>query len=162
MYDGARAAEVAMLLRRLRDRVARDRPLRYIATSATVGDKPKTSREFAYRLFDAPFEWATDDPATGLVRPAAKTAEAAVPGVARPRRVRQDRERRRSGNELLRCAPRRRTVTGDGVAARPRNESRMARLRELLAAGPQCRELADELFDRKTRSWNAAASSTRS
>ena len=38
VYDGAKAAEVAMLLRRLRDRVARDHSLRCVATSATVGD----------------------------------------------------------------------------------------------------------------------------
>ena len=63
VYDGARAAEVAMLLRRLRDRVARDRPLRYIATSATVGDRPEDVMEFAHRLFDATYEWVPDDPA---------------------------------------------------------------------------------------------------
>src|SRR6185437_2568169 len=41
VYDGAKAAEVAMLLRRLRDRVALgQRSLQYIATSATVGDDP--------------------------------------------------------------------------------------------------------------------------
>ena len=51
VYDGARAAEVAMLLRRLRDRVARDRPLRYIATSATVGNKAEEVLEFARRLY---------------------------------------------------------------------------------------------------------------
>ena len=63
VYDGARAAEVAMLLRRLRDRVARDRPLRYIATSATVGDTAEDVIEFAHRLFDAKYEWVPDDPA---------------------------------------------------------------------------------------------------
>ena len=30
-----------MLLRRLRDRVARDWPLQYIATSATIGEMPR-------------------------------------------------------------------------------------------------------------------------
>ena len=73
VYDGARAAEVAMLLRRLRDRVARDRPLRYIATSATVGDKAEDVTEFAHRLFDAPFEWVPGDPARqDLVRASRK------------------------------------------------------------------------------------------
>ncbi len=33
------------------------RPLRYIATSATVGDDPLAVTQFAHRLFDAPFEW---------------------------------------------------------------------------------------------------------
>ena len=62
VYDGAKAAELAMLLRRLRDRVARGRPLRCIATSATVGDDPRAVTEFARRLFDAGFEWMPDDP----------------------------------------------------------------------------------------------------
>ena len=57
VYDGAKAAELAMLLRRLCDRVAEGRPLRCIATSATVGDKPHSVTEFAQRLFDADFDW---------------------------------------------------------------------------------------------------------
>src|SRR5208283_4306689 len=61
VYDGAKAAEVAMLLRRLKDRVACGRPLRSIATSATVGDDPRAVTEFAGKLFDAPFEWVDDD-----------------------------------------------------------------------------------------------------
>src|SRR6202012_2004902 len=36
-YDGTQGAEVAMLLRRLRDRGAPNRPIQCIATSATVG-----------------------------------------------------------------------------------------------------------------------------
>ena len=62
VYDGAKAAEVAMLIRRLRDRVALGRPLRYIATSATVGDNPAAVTEFAQRIFDAPFEWVEGEP----------------------------------------------------------------------------------------------------
>ncbi|MGH3275994.1 MAG: DEAD/DEAH box helicase, partial [Streptosporangiaceae bacterium] len=61
VYDGAKAAEVAMLLRRLRDRVATGRPLRCIATSATVGDDPGSVTTFAQQLFDADFEWFADD-----------------------------------------------------------------------------------------------------
>ncbi|MFL1428140.1 MULTISPECIES: DEAD/DEAH box helicase [unclassified Nocardiopsis] len=62
VYDGAKAAEIAMLLRRLRDRVAQGRALQCIATSATVGDDPAKVTEFASKLFDAPFEWIGDDP----------------------------------------------------------------------------------------------------
>ena len=61
VYDGAKAAELAMLLRRLRDRVAQGRPLQCIATSATVGDDPRAVTEFAQRLFDADFEWVPSD-----------------------------------------------------------------------------------------------------
>ena len=37
VYDGAKAAEMAMLLRRLHDRVAPYRRLQCLATSATIG-----------------------------------------------------------------------------------------------------------------------------
>lgn len=62
VYDGAKGAEIAMLLRRLTDRVNAGRPLQYIATSATVGSEPTQVTEFASRLFNAPFEYRTDNP----------------------------------------------------------------------------------------------------
>lgn len=62
VYDGTQGAEIAMLLRRLRDRVAPNRPMRCIATSATVGDDPKAVMEFASSLFGQPFEWVDGDP----------------------------------------------------------------------------------------------------
>ncbi|HEV2635907.1 MAG TPA: DEAD/DEAH box helicase [Actinocrinis sp.] len=62
VYDGAKAEEVGMLLRRLRHRVAGDRPLQAIATSATVGDRPEAVMEFATNLFDLPFHWEPGDP----------------------------------------------------------------------------------------------------
>ncbi|MEE2038753.1 DEAD/DEAH box helicase [Nocardiopsis sp. CT-R113] len=62
VYDGAKAAELAMLLRRLRDRVAPEQQLQCIATSATVGDDPGAVTTFAERLFDAPFTWDDGDP----------------------------------------------------------------------------------------------------
>jgi ATP-dependent helicase YprA (DUF1998 family) len=77
VYDGAKAEEVGMLLRRLRERVGRC-PAAYsertratahpggrfqaIATSATVGDQPQAVMDFAVKLFDAPFEWRDADP----------------------------------------------------------------------------------------------------
>ncbi|MDN5749758.1 MAG: DEAD/DEAH box helicase, partial [Pseudonocardia sp.] len=80
VYDGAKGAELAMLLRRLRDRVGAAHPLQAIATSATVGaDRdPEAVTAFATHLFGLPFEWDGADPdrqdlvtATPLVRPAA-------------------------------------------------------------------------------------------
>lgn len=64
VYDGTQGAEIAMLVRRLRDRVAPDRALRCITTSATVGGdaNPGSVTEFASRLFGVPFEWTPDDP----------------------------------------------------------------------------------------------------
>jgi hypothetical protein len=81
VYDGAKAEEVGMLLRRLRERVGHFRgnypertglSLQAIATSATVGDRPQAVMDFAAKLFDAPFEWSDGDPGRqDLVRSAA-------------------------------------------------------------------------------------------
>ena len=73
VYDGAKAEEVGMLLRRLRERVGRSAPdgaradgaradFQAIATSATVGDRPLAVMSFASKLFDMPFEWHDEDP----------------------------------------------------------------------------------------------------
>jgi ATP-dependent helicase YprA (DUF1998 family) len=62
VYDGADGAEVAMLLRRVRDRVVRSEHgrIQYFATSATLGrgraDYPALV-SFAKALFDERFEW---------------------------------------------------------------------------------------------------------
>ncbi|MGW6835096.1 DEAD/DEAH box helicase [Streptomyces sp. NPDC054949] len=65
VYDGARGAELAMLLRRLKDRVGRGHDIQAIATSATVGaeENPAAVTAFAQALFDVPFHWDADDPA---------------------------------------------------------------------------------------------------
>jgi len=66
-YDGATGIEVAMLLRRLKDRVVRSEPgrLQCLATSATLGrgrqDFKRVAR-FASDLFGEPFEWNETDP----------------------------------------------------------------------------------------------------
>ena len=67
VYDGAKAEEVGMLLRRLRERVRRPATrvraeFQAIATSATVGDRPRAVMGFASKLFDLPFEWHDEDP----------------------------------------------------------------------------------------------------
>lgn len=64
VYDGSQGAEVAMLLRRVRDRVAPDRSIQCIATSATVGadTDPGAVTRFAANLFGEAFEWEPDDP----------------------------------------------------------------------------------------------------
>ena len=66
-YDGASGMEVAMLLRRLKERICQSKPdkIRCIATSATLGrgrqDFP-AAVEFASNLFGETFEWIEDDP----------------------------------------------------------------------------------------------------
>jgi ATP-dependent helicase YprA (DUF1998 family)/ribosomal protein L40E len=64
VYDGSQGAEIAMLLRRVRDRVAPNRPIQCIATSATVGGEsdPSTVTRFASNLFGQPFEFVDGDP----------------------------------------------------------------------------------------------------
>lgn len=115
VYDGAKAEEVGMLLRRLkyktfhpeRTRLSAEGPssLQVIATSATVGDSPEAVMDFAAKLFDAPFEWAPGDPSRqDLVR----ATRVALPG-----------------------GP----VTGvPGLA--PEDAAGLGRVRALLAAGP--------------------------
>ena len=67
VYDGAKGAEIGMLLRRVRERVLRSEQgrLRCIGTSATLGkgaeDLPRLIH-FAGQLFDEKFEWVADDP----------------------------------------------------------------------------------------------------
>ncbi len=65
VYDGAKAEEVGMLLRRLRERVSRGTAgasFQAIATSATIGGHPQAVTTFASKLFDVPFEWVDGDP----------------------------------------------------------------------------------------------------
>ncbi|WP_326641567.1 DEAD/DEAH box helicase [Streptosporangium sp. NBC_01755] len=61
VYDGAKAEELGMLLRRLHDRVAPRQRLQCIATSATVGDQPPPVMDFAQKLFNVDFEWVDGD-----------------------------------------------------------------------------------------------------
>ena len=66
VYNGANATEIAMLLRRLQDRVTggESDKLQGMATSATLGggqaDFPQVVT-FASRLFNLPFEWKPED-----------------------------------------------------------------------------------------------------
>lgn len=66
VYSGANATEIAMLLRRLQDRVMQGQPrrLQAIATSATLGAGRKDFPDvvqFASDLFNVPFEWDDND-----------------------------------------------------------------------------------------------------
>jgi hypothetical protein len=66
-YDGAKGAEIGMLLRRLRQRVVGGTPglLQCIATSATLGRGRQDAQavvNFASQLFGETFEWQKDDP----------------------------------------------------------------------------------------------------
>ncbi len=83
-YDGAQATEIAMLLRRLQDRVTQNgrKKLQAIATSATLGDGVNSLPQivdFASELFALPFEpkdiiFGQRDPESGLGEPWGKGA----------------------------------------------------------------------------------------
>jgi len=83
VYNGAAGIEIAMLLRRLKDRVVRSEPgrLRCLATSATLGrgadDYPDVVR-FASELFGERFKWDADDPTRQDVVEAVRVAPAAL------------------------------------------------------------------------------------
>ncbi len=60
VYDGATGAEVAFLIRRLRERVSSSAQIQYIATSAAVGNDLDRAAHFAATLFGSPFSGPTD------------------------------------------------------------------------------------------------------
>lgn len=61
VYDGANGAEIGYLLRRLRERVAPERRIQAIATSATVGTDLARAAKFASDLFGAEFSAEAGD-----------------------------------------------------------------------------------------------------
>jgi ATP-dependent helicase YprA (DUF1998 family) len=149
VYDGAKAAEIAMLLRRLRDRVAPGRALQCIATSATVGDDPHKVMDFASKLFQAPFEWDDADPdRQDLVRATRRdtvTESTWGPLPALEYRVLAEAE---DPGRALSAAARHHVVGGADGAALLAGERRVQYLRVLMASGgPRpLEELAEELF----------------
>jgi len=160
VYDGAKAAELAMLLRRLRDRVAGGRQLRCVATSATVGDDPLSVTEFARRLFDADFDWAPDDPSRqDLVRAARREMpEGPFWGPLEPASYQLIAESGDPAAALLRLAGTDGGAGHGGAASAFAHEQRMARLRGMLAERPgMFTDLAGELFGPDDDSLRALA-----
>ncbi|WP_433700863.1 DEAD/DEAH box helicase [Nocardiopsis sp. CA-288880] len=150
VYDGAKAAELAMLLRRLRDRVAPGQALQCIATSATVGDDPGAVTTFAQRLFDAPFMWDDGDPAQqDLIR---ATHRDTVPDSTWGPLSALDYQAVRRADDpglALRGAASQHGAKGTDPFTLLAGERRIQHLRVLLArGGPRpLDELAEELFE---------------
>ncbi|GAA1817286.1 DEAD/DEAH box helicase [Planosporangium flavigriseum] len=137
VYDGARGAELAMLLRRLRDRVARGSTIQCIATSATVGGDPASAAQFASSLFNVPFEYDVADDSHQDVVSATRVDHprgrewGPLPASAYPRLLDADDP----GSEILaQAAAQGFTSTDPGEALA--HEQRVMRLRSLLAGGP--------------------------
>jgi ATP-dependent helicase YprA (DUF1998 family) len=139
VYDGAKAEEVGMLLRRLRERVGRSArtgtaSFQAIATSATVGDRPEKVVEFAAKLFDAPFAWVPGEPSLQDLVGAQR--EDVPPG---PYWGPLDAGEWLRLNESADPAA--------GLVGPPAKEASLAQLRGLLAKGPRpFGELAREVF----------------
>ena len=154
VYDGAKAEEVGMLLRRLRERVGRgqhDATFQAIATSATVGDHPRAVTDFATKLFDAPFEWMDGDsarqdlvgaqrvdiPAGPVWGPLGPDGYLGLAALADPAAALMDR----AADEAVAAG------LGGDAALLLAHEPAMARLRILLAASPRpFAGLAAEVF----------------
>lgn len=146
VYDGAKGAEIAMLLRRLHDRVAPGRSLQCIATSASVQGSPPQVMDFATKLFASRFEWVDDDPerqdlvvSSRVVSPAAATwgtlgaADlSALVGTATAEVV----ERARAEG-----------MQYEDAATALHHEQSVVKLKALLASGPQTvSDLAPRIF----------------
>jgi ATP-dependent helicase YprA (DUF1998 family) len=154
VYDGAKAEEVGMLLRRLRERVGRargDAAFQVIATSATVGGHPRAVTDFAAKLFDAPFEWVADDPARQDLVGAQRVDIPAGPlwGPLGPAGYLGLAAAADPGTALLGLAAADPVAAGLGrdAALLLSREQAMARLRTLLARSPRLfTDLAAEVF----------------
>ena len=150
VYDGAQGAEVAMLLRRLRDRVAPDRPLQCIATSATVGadGNPSAVTTFGSDLFGEPFEWHDSDPARQDLVKATRLPD--PPGPFWGPLTASDYEgivasASRADDLVLLAA--RHNWASDSAAETLRHEASLATLRSALGRGPATfRSLAGRVF----------------
>ena len=149
VYDGAKAAEMAMLLRRLHDRVAPDRRLQCLATSATIGDDSQAATRFAAQLFASPFEWVDGDPARqDLVGPTLRpTPSGPLWGPLGGADYHKLAELAEPEMEIKRLAAERGGMSGtaDWLLMR---ERRMSDLRSALAGDPQpFNKLARLIFD---------------
>jgi ATP-dependent helicase YprA (DUF1998 family) len=149
VYDGAKAAELAMLLRRLHDRVAPGRRLQCLATSATIGDDNQAVVKFATQLFGTPFEWIDgDQPRQDLVGPTRRPAPAGpFWGPLGGGEYLKLAELADPSAEIARLASHHGVGSGTAHWLLSR-ERRMADLRSALAGGPRpFRDLAFLVFD---------------
>ncbi len=135
VYDGARGAELAMLLRRLRDRVGTARGLQCIATSATVGGDNVAVARFASALFDASFDYEPANPERQDVVTATRVEHPTGPEWGPLPPAGYAELLHASPTELLRRAHAfgyQGSDPGDALA----RETRVRRLRAVLAHGP--------------------------
>ncbi|MBB2769115.1 UNVERIFIED_ORG: ATP-dependent helicase YprA (DUF1998 family) [Mycolicibacterium obuense] len=151
VYDGAQGSEVALLIRRLKQRVAPDSNIQCIATSASLtgsvrNDPRGEAMDFASNLFDAPFEYVEGDAnRQDLVEPTRKRH------LATP-------EWRLTGEQLLALRSGSTTLTqiigpgADPAEALAREQS-IIELKDALSGGPDAvRSLREKLWPDNPRS----------
>jgi ATP-dependent helicase YprA (DUF1998 family) len=135
VYNGTQAAELSMLMRRLKERVSPQRRPQCIATSATVGDDASAVCRFASDLFTAPFEWDPDDPQRqDLVTPERAEIPQAAWSMSEPEIV-SAAAADDHGTAILESA-RLQGHLFDGAEAALSSEQHMVDLKTILAAGP--------------------------
>lgn len=136
VYDGTQGAEIAMLVRRLRDRVAPTRSLQCLTTSATVGSEPRPVTTFASNLFGVPFEWVDGVPSRQDLVTATRTDPFTGPGWG-PLTAAEYLDLARDADAAVVRAARARGYSADDGATALAHEDRLRYVRSILAEGPQ-------------------------
>lgn len=158
VYTGSLGSEIAMLMRRLRERVAGTHELQAILTSATVGSDNDIVAKFASNLSGSPVEW---DPSRQERQDIVTAARRALPGHG-AWQLRDSAEFELladspdAGAELLARAQAQGwqgTSPGDALAA----EEHVVELRRELAAGPRTIDELTRLGSNLSASWSASA-----
>lgn len=149
VYNGSQAAELALLLRRLKERVSPGAQPQCIATSATVGDDDAAVCRFASDLFTAPFEWVPDEPdRQDLVRPKRADLPPATWAATEEAIVEFAQATDPAAAVLTSDAPQGHRF--DDAAAALASETHMVELRKVLAAGPATLEELRDIGSRET------------
>ena len=171
IYNGAKGAEIAMLLRRVRDRVNKsDRgQLRMVGTSATLGtgnDAPKRIAKYAEELFDEDVKFDShDERRQDVVTPAIDTPPPAPRDWAAPKGAFAEFQQALATGtvdsavlDLVPAHVLERIVTDTGIAALTvalSSEQHVLKLAELLRSKPfDLAELPDKVFDGPARADN--------
>ena len=147
VYDGAQGSEVALLLRRLKQRVAPKRDLQCIATSASLtgsvrNDPHGEAMAFARNLFDAPFEYVGGDSSRqDLVEPTRKEHPAQPTWQLTGEQLLKLNDPLADLNNIV-------LLSGsDDIAQALHNEQTIVALKTALTSGPvDVRELQDQLW----------------
>lgn len=135
VYDGAQGAEVALLIRRLKQRVAPGANLQCIATSASLNgsvrnDPRGEAMEFAQNLFDAKFEYVDGDVARqDLVEPVRKKHTPTPTWSLTNEQLLGLRSGAIEANDVL-------PSTANAAAEKLASERSMVELKESLSGGP--------------------------